>query len=126
MLGTNIEKHTTICKKLTEIYEKKNHDYGDSFHKTFEEWGMPMVCIRLSDKVNRLSVLSKTLRSMVVGESIEDTLMDLANYAIMALIELDRKNDINSILASEIKQTETVNTCCCSHEPNLSITTNLR
>ena len=78
--------HAQICSELTKLYERKNHDYGDSFGKSYTEYGMTMVCIRLEDKLNRLKSLNRKT-SAVLDESIEDTLMDLANYAIMTLIE---------------------------------------
>lgn len=77
--------HAKICSDLTALYERKNHDYGDSFGKGFKEYGMTMPCIRLEDKLNRLKSLLKS--DAQVDESIDDTLMDLANYAIMTLIE---------------------------------------
>lgn len=84
-------KHMEICKELNSLYTRKNHDYGDSFGKSFKEYGMTMVCIRLEDKLNRLKSLTKK-DGKVKDESIEDTLMDLANYSIMTLIELNNKN----------------------------------
>ena len=78
--------HASICSGLTALYERKNHDYGDSFGKGFKEYGMTMPCIRLEDKLNRLKSLLKS-GAQVKDESIDDTLMDLANYAIMTLIE---------------------------------------
>lgn len=81
--------HATICSDLTALYERKNHDYGDSFGKGFAEYGMTMPCIRLEDKLNRLKSLLKS-DAQVMDESIDDTLMDLANYAIMTLIERRR------------------------------------
>lgn len=39
-----------IANGLTELYERKNADYGDSFSKTFEEFGMMSVAVRLYDK----------------------------------------------------------------------------
>ncbi len=83
-----IELHAEICNALTKLYERKNHDYGDSFAKSFAEYGMAMPCIRLEDKLNRLKALSRSGQQMVSDERIEDTLMDLANYAIMTLIEM--------------------------------------
>lgn len=82
--------HKKICDELTELYRKKNHDYGDSFHKSYEEFGLTMAAIRLDDKINRFKTLIKT-ESEVKDESIRDTLIDLANYAIMTVIELDMK-----------------------------------
>ena len=82
------EKHKLICEKLNALYEAKNADYGDSFGKSYKEYGLTMPCIRLEDKLNRLKSLNFS-KSAKVNESIEDTLMDLANYAIMTLIELE-------------------------------------
>ena len=79
--------HSEICDLLNALYEAKNHDYGDSFGKSYVEWGLPMVCIRLDDKLNRLKSFAKGAKQLVSDESIDDTLMDLANYAIMTLIE---------------------------------------
>lgn len=81
------ELHARICSELTALYERKNHDYGDSFGKSFVEYGMAMPCIRLEDKLNRLKALTRNGNQQVSDESIDDTLMDLANYAIMTLVE---------------------------------------
>jgi hypothetical protein len=82
-----VEKHAQICMKLNELYARKNADYGDSFGKSFQEYGLTMACIRLEDKLNRIKSLSKQA-AQVSDESIVDTLMDLANYSIMTLVEL--------------------------------------
>ena len=84
-----IEEHKEICNKLNALYEAKNKDYGDSFGKSYKEYGLTMSCIRLEDKLNRLKSLNFNKSIKVKDESIEDTLMDLANYAIMTLIELE-------------------------------------
>lgn len=87
---TRLERHEEICKELHDLYERKNHDYGDSFHKTFEEEGMAMPRIRLSDKLNRFKMLSRKMDSQkVTDESLRDTLIDLANYAIMTVVEME-------------------------------------
>lgn len=78
--------HDSICAKLNDLYARKNHDYGDSFGKSYDEYGMVMACIRLEDKLNRIKALIKN-DQQVHDESIEDTLMDLANYSIMTLVE---------------------------------------
>lgn len=88
-VNDKIEQHKEICKELTKIYDQKNHDYGDSFGKGFKEYGMTMPCIRLEDKLLRLKSLTVQNKDQQVNdESIEDTLLDLANYAIMTVIEL--------------------------------------
>lgn len=84
-----VEHHRNICKKLNETYECKNHDYGDSFHKSYLEEGLVMARIRLGDKYNRFCALSrKGAEQKVDDESIIDTLLDMANYAIMTVMEL--------------------------------------
>ena len=85
-----IEAHKRICELLTDVYTRKNHDYGDSFHESFVEEGMAMVRIRLGDKFNRLKTLTRLGKGEVQDESIEDTLLDLANYAIMTVMEMER------------------------------------
>lgn len=89
-----IEQHKQICENLNKIYEKKNHDYGDSFGIGFKEYGLTMPAIRLEDKLNRFKKLGlNNLEAQVNDESIEDTLLDLANYAIMTVIEMRDKKD---------------------------------
>jgi hypothetical protein len=88
----NVARHRKIVMGLNELYAKKNADYGDSFHETFLEEGMAMARIRLSDKLNRFKSLTRGNSQQVNDESIRDTLLDLANYAIMTVIELDRKD----------------------------------
>ena len=87
--SNKVRHHASICEDLNEIYARKNHDYGDSFGKGDAEYGMVMAVIRLEDKLNRLKSLIKA-EALVKDESINDTLMDLANYAIMTVIERER------------------------------------
>lgn len=88
-----VDLHFDICQELNKIYEQKNHDYGDSFHETWKEEGFAMARIRLSDKLNRFKKLSRIIEldnedQMVKDESMQDTLLDLANYAIMTVMEM--------------------------------------
>lgn len=85
-------QHFHICQQLSTLYQNKNHDYGDSFHKTYQEFGKIAIAIRLQDKVSRLSALSTKDRRLVTDESIRDTLMDIANYAILGIIEIDNED----------------------------------
>lgn len=85
-----VERHKQICLALNSLYARKNHDYGDSFHQTFVEEGMAMPRIRLGDKFNRFKTLSRKLDAQRVSdESLKDTLLDLANYAIMTVLEME-------------------------------------
>lgn len=97
MPKTKPERHLDICKEINDLYAKKNHDYGDSFHQTFVEEGFAMSRIRLSDKFNRFKTLSRGTEAAVKDESIRDTLIDLANYAIMTVLEMDDAKNKNSV-----------------------------
>lgn len=89
---TKFQMHREICEEINDLYARKNHDYGDSFHQTFVEEGMAMVRIRLGDKFNRFKTLSRNEEQKVNDESIRDTLIDLANYAIMTVLEMEVAN----------------------------------
>lgn len=92
IIRDNVEKHKEVCKDLNALYARKNADYGDSFHQTYLEEGMAMARIRLGDKFLRFKTLSRAgATQQVKDESIRDTLLDLANYAIMTVMELEGK-----------------------------------
>lgn len=76
-----------IVGDMSELYACKNHDYGDSFTQTVDEFGLVAPAIRLSDKLNRFKSLIKS-PSQVTDEKLEDTLIDMASYAIMTVIWL--------------------------------------
>lgn len=88
---TKVEQHKNICGVLNDIYTQKNADYGDSFGDTYNKLGIISAVTRLSDKYNRLASLctKSEAERMVKDESIRDTLIDLANYAIMTIIEIE-------------------------------------
>jgi hypothetical protein len=93
-MNDKVQQHKNICYELNALYAKKNHDYGDAFHLSYIEEGMAMPRIRLGDKLNRFKTLSKNLESREVqDESIRDTLLDLANYAIMTILELESESE---------------------------------
>ena len=83
-----IENHEKICLYLHELYKAKNSDYGDSFSTLRHEFPNAIL-IRLGDKYNRLKSLMSVEGGVpkILDESIEDTLLDLANYCIMEVVE---------------------------------------
>lgn len=89
MSDSKTAKHKAICDEINALYVKKNHDYGDSFHLSFVEEGLAMSRIRLGDKLNRFKALTKSGDQKVSDESVRDTLIDLANYAIMTILEME-------------------------------------
>jgi len=78
-----------ICRDLMALHAKKNHDYGNAAHESYEEFGIISYVITLNNKMKRLKTLTKSgVEREVNDESIEDTLIDLAAYAIMAVESL--------------------------------------
>lgn len=86
--ANKVLKHRLICKELNDLYAKKNADYGDSFGESFKKYGMTMPLIRLGDKLSRAEKLVLKGDRRVADESLRDTLVDLANYTIMTLVEM--------------------------------------
>jgi hypothetical protein len=80
----------SLLDQIKDTHEKKNHDYGNSFAKSMDEFGMPAAAIRLSDKLNRFKALINS-EAKVKDESVEDTLLDMASYAIMTVEYLKKK-----------------------------------
>lgn len=87
---SKVDKHREICERLNKLYAAKNKDYGDSFGEGYKEYGLIMPAIRLEDKFKRFKQLIKQ-EAEVKDETIIDTLMDLANYSIMTIIELENE-----------------------------------
>ena len=74
-----------ILDEMWELYKLKNAMYGSSFDQTLDEDGLLVSKIRMTDKLNRFSTLAKYGLSKADDESIEDTLIDLANYAVLTV-----------------------------------------
>jgi len=83
-------KVTNATADLSDTLIAKNHDYGNAFHESVQDFGNAVMAIRINDKAKRLKTLLKT-DQQVKDESIEDTLRDLAGYAILSLIELEQQ-----------------------------------
>ena len=87
----NVKIHGKVCKELTETYKKKNADYGNSFENSLDKHGLIAGIVRMDDKMSRLISLNSKNEQQVMDESLRDTLMDLANYAIMSVMWLDEQ-----------------------------------
>ena len=84
-LLSNVVAFEKIANELVELYRRKNDDYGDSFGRSYAAYGPISALTRISDKFHRLEHLVLE-GSAQVDESLEDTLRDLASYAIMTII----------------------------------------
>ncbi len=89
-----IELYQQIVGEMEQLYIEKNSDYGNSVGDTFDRYGLVSFLVRMEDKLNRLRSLNQKQDAAVKDEKIEDTLQDLANYAILALIELKLKKEV--------------------------------
>ena len=78
-----------ITNKMYDTFEQKNTDYGNSFHKIFKECGMTYAYGHMAEKLERINSLRKN-EAKVKGESMKDSLYDLANYAILTIMELEK------------------------------------
>ena len=74
-----------VQQEAFQLFSKKNADYGDAF----ASYGPIGVLVRMGDKIQRLQHINKTNITLVKSESLRDTLIDLHNYAAMAVMLLD-------------------------------------
>lgn len=83
------ERFKEIAEEISALYEKKDKAYGDSFGMTYDRLGIISAVTRISDKYNRLCNLATTTERIdELGESLEDTLKDMAAYCIMTIMNL--------------------------------------
>lgn len=88
-----------------EVFKRKNHDYGNSFEKSLDTFGLVAGIVRMSDKFERLVSLNDPSKdAQIASESLVDTLEDLSNYAAMAACWLKGKKaaDWNELRMKEL------------------------
>lgn len=95
--NTSAHQFKDIVKGMIETYVRKNHDYGNSFDKSLDKFGLVASVVRIGDKMNRIESLVQK-KAMVQDESIRDTLLDMANYAIMTVMWMDNQKKCDVIL----------------------------
>ena len=90
VLSDKVQPFIDITTNMAKTYAAKNHDYGNSFEQSCDKFGIIASVVRLGDKMNRIESLV-TKKAEVKDESIKDTLLDLANYAIMTVMWLNQQ-----------------------------------
>ena len=80
-----VDQMKKVQSEALELFTRKNIDYGDAFAK----YGMIGVLMRIEDKLHRSLSITRNGVNLVNDEGIRDTLLDLHNYAAMALMLLD-------------------------------------
>lgn len=94
-----ILQYSKIRDEAFDIFKKKNSDYGDAF----ADYGSVGVIVRMGDKIRRMSNITSTSITLVEDERLRDTLMDLANYAVMGLMLLDEKKDAENLIEEKVE-----------------------
>lgn len=89
-----LEKHKELCDRIHDTCVAKNHDYGNSASDLYNKFGLISYIVRMNDKMNRINTLIKR-EAEVKDEKITDTLLDLANYCLLAVadMELEKENE---------------------------------
>ena len=95
----NVQRFRRISQDLANLYALKNEDYGDSFGRSVEKYGLISALTRISDKFNRLeSLILAHGNAKVSDESLDDTLKDLAAYCIMTLVAREQQKEKETVL----------------------------
>jgi hypothetical protein len=87
-MSKRIEQMEKVQNESLELFKRKNSDYGDAF----ANYGTIGVIVRMGDKIQRLVSVTNRSVSLINNESLRDTLIDLHNYAAMAVMLIDEKN----------------------------------
>ena len=102
--NVNVVKFNQLAMDMCQLYENKNNDYGDSFNISCTKYGPIAALTRMSDKFNRIETLIlKRQEQKVEDEKLEDTLVDLANYAMMTVLWLRDNAHIDQQLMDKLK-----------------------
>jgi len=88
-----VHRFRSITDRMVDLYDNKNFLYGDSFARTYEKYGPVAAMVRMTDKMNRLETMLASEQADDLGESIIDTLTDLANYSIMTMIAIEENGE---------------------------------
>ena len=86
---SRVEQLKKVQEEGLELFTKKNQDYGDAF----ATYGTIGVLVRIGDKIHRLQSITSKGINLVEDEKLRDTLIDLHNYAGMAIMLMDEKNN---------------------------------
>lgn len=81
------ELFLAIIEEMFSIYTMKNADYGNSSNMTYEMYGDVAYAVRINDKMNRINSLLQKGEAQVEDEKLEDTILDMANYCVLWLME---------------------------------------
>lgn len=92
-----------IMNQSLDLYKKKNADYGNSFAEVYKELGFESGLVQILHKVNRIKGIYNNDRAEIENESIRDSLIDLANYSLMTVVEMELEEKRESGLIEKIE-----------------------
>ena len=98
----DVQRFGRIQVELCDTFKSKNADYGNSFSQLYQEFGdngIITAAVQISHKYHRFMNLAKGIPTKV-NESLRDTLLDLANYCILTVMELDKAMESKTSLTS--------------------------
>lgn len=96
-------RYYELLERMATVHSDKSLDYADGDHtgdplrnlRGSAEMGIAPwkgTLVRISDKYNRLLTFARRESYAVKDESVADTLVDLANYALLALVLYEESN----------------------------------
>ncbi len=100
MSSDKIKQMQIVHNEATEIFKKKSISYED----TFADYGTTGVIVRIGDKIQRLVSITNRGINLTNTKLIRDTLIDLHNYAAMAVISIDENNTKNIVWGNQTNQ----------------------
>jgi Nucleotide modification associated domain 1 len=89
------EKFRLLQEKMFEVQDAKGRDYGEETDgmRNLRRRGVHGVVARMGDKMSRIEILTQPNRTAAVkDETLDDTLIDLANYCLLLIILKDEDN----------------------------------
>lgn len=117
-IDTRAKRLEEIMNKNLELYKKKNADYGNSFAEVYKELGFESGLVQILHKVNRIKGIYSKGKAEVENESLKDSLVDLANYALMTVVEMELEDKRDSGLIEKI---ESLGLCAKSEDRKIKI-----
>lgn len=100
---TRAKRLEILMNQNLELYKKKNADYGNSFAEVYKELGFESGLVQILHKVNRIKGIYNKGKAEVENESIRDSLIDLANYALMTAVEMELEDNGEPSLIEKIE-----------------------
>ena len=106
-----VEQFKALTSEMIATYTRKNRDYGNSFGRMCKEYGNTYPIIHLDEKLARIKSILLNGDNAVKGETAVDSLLDLACYSLMTIMELREQQEPRSytftgegVKVGEIKQ----------------------